>query len=116
MSAQNHLPANLLNSLCWVESKHNIAAIHHDDGNSDSVGICQIKLATAKSLGFIGTQKQLMGAKINIKYAAKFLAYQIKRYNGNVTKGIIAYNRGNAKGLTATKYSDKVLKQWKRIK
>jgi soluble lytic murein transglycosylase-like protein len=37
----------------------------------------------------------------------------MKRYNGNVTKAIIAYNRGNAKDLIRTEYSDKVISQWR---
>lgn len=109
---QNHLPQGLLSSLCYVESTHNIHAIHRDDGSSNSVGVCQIKLKTAKWFGFKGTEKQLMNPAINIKYSAKYLAYQIKRYH-NIRRGVIAYNRGNAKGLTNTLYQAKVYKQWK---
>ena len=110
-SAQFNLPTNLLSSLCYVESKHDINAIHVDDGTSNSVGICQIKWSTAKWLGFKGTEKQLMDPKTNIHYAGKFLKYQQTRYK-STTKAIIAYNIGNAKGLLSTKYSAKVIKQW----
>lgn len=111
---QTGLPANLLSSLCYVESAHKINAIHHDDGNGDSLGVCQIKYPTAKMMGFKGTSEQLMLPKNNIKYAAKYLAHQIKRYNGDVTKAVIAYNQGSAKNLTSTKYSIKVFKQWRK--
>jgi soluble lytic murein transglycosylase-like protein len=107
------LPPNLLSSLCYVESKYNVLAIHKDDGTSNSVGVCQVKLKTAKWLGFEGTEKELMNPETNIWYAAKYLSYQLKRYHGNVKKAVIAYNIGNAKGLTSTKYSAKVLKQWR---
>ncbi len=106
------LQPKLLSSLCWVESKHVITAIHKDDGTSNSVGICQIKLKTAKWLGFKGTEKQLMNPETNIYYAAAFLSYQQHRYN-SITKAVIAYNIGNAKGLTSTKYSVKVLTRWR---
>jgi soluble lytic murein transglycosylase-like protein len=112
VTTQLNLPAKLLPALCYVESKHNVAAIHHDDGATDSLGICQIKLETAKWLGFKGTKQQLMNPKINIYYAGLYLQRNIKRYNGNVIKAIIAYNRGNAKNLTTTVYSTKVIKQW----
>lgn len=112
MSAAYDLPPHLLESLCYVESTHDIHAVHEDDGGSDSLGVCQIKYATAEWLGFKGTEKQLMEPKNNIKYAALYLKYNINRYGGDVTKGVIAYNRGNAKGLTVTAYSDKVFKQY----
>ena len=105
------LPAGLLESLCYVESTHKITAIHHDDGGEDSLGVCQVQHTTAKYLGFKGTTKQLMDPKTNIHYAAKYLAKQIKRYN-SVSRGIIAYNRGNARNLITSKYLDKVIKTW----
>lgn len=112
ISAQFNLPPNLLSSLCYVESTHNIEAIHYDDGGSNSVGICQIKLRTAQNLGFEGTEQDLMDPYTNIYYAAKYLSHQHKRYHGNIEKSLIAYNMGSAKDLTTTPYSAKVLKIW----
>lgn len=108
-----HLPSNLLSSLCFVESAHKPNAIHKDDGNSNSLGICQIKLATAKDLGFKGTEQELMNPKTNIHYAGKYLKHQIIRYKGSTIKAIIAYNRGNAGTLIKTKYSSKVINTWR---
>lgn len=111
-SAQFNLPPNLLSSLCYVESNHNIKAVHKDDGTTNSVGVCQVKLKTAKWLGFKGTESQLMDPKTNIYYSAKYLSLQLRRYHNNTTKAVIAYNIGNAKGLTRTKYSDRVITHW----
>jgi soluble lytic murein transglycosylase-like protein len=111
-SAQNNLPQGLLSSLCYIESGHKVNAFHRHDGKGNSVGICQIKLATAKMLGFKGTEKQLMEPGTNITYAAKYLAKQIKRYH-SMNKGIIAYNMGNAKNLTTSQYQVKVIQYWK---
>lgn len=108
------LPPNLLSSLCYVESTHNTKAIHLNDGKSNSVGICQIKLKTARWLGFRGNEQQLMEPKNNIYYAAKYLRYQITRYKGDVRKAVIAYNMGHARHLTSTEYSVRVYKQWAR--
>lgn len=113
-SMQYGLPDGLLSSLCYVESHHNITAVHKDDGKGNSVGICQIKLPTAKMLGFRGTEKQLMDPQVNIEYAAKYLRHQIDRYHGNIKYGIISYNTGSRKSLTTSKYYAKVYKQWSK--
>ncbi len=113
ISTYYSLPPNLLSSICYIESTHNIKAIHHDDGSGDSLGVCQIKLSTAQDLGFKGTAEQLMVPATNIKYAGKYLKSQIKRYDGNVKKAVIAYNLGHAGQLTYTKYQDKVYKYWR---
>lgn len=109
-SEKEHLPPHVLESVCYIESHYNVKAFHKDDGGTDSIGVCQVKLETAQWLGFRGSKKQLMKPKTNIKYASKYLGYQLKRYSGDVNKAIISYNRGNAKNLTSTKYSDKVNK------
>lgn len=113
VSAQFNLPAGLLNSLCFVESNHNITAVHHDDGRGDSLGICQIKIDSARQLGFKGTEKELMKPENNIYYAGAYLQHQRTRYNGSITKAVIAYNIGSAKNLTNSKYQTKVFKQWR---
>lgn len=113
MSINHQLPTNLLSSVCYVESNHRPAAVNFDDGVGNSLGICQIKMIAAQQVGFKGTEQELLKPEVNIEYAAKFLSYQLKRYNGNITKAIIAYNRGNAKDLIRTDYSDKVISQWR---
>lgn len=111
-SQQFKIPPGLLESLCFVESKHNPDAVHKDDGKTDSLGICQVKLNTARWLGFTGDAKLLMRPDINIFYAAKYLGHQLKRYRGDLSQAVIAYNQGSARSLTSTKYSDKVFTQW----
>ena len=91
-------------------------AIHYADGKTNSYGVCQIKYETAQQLGFKGTAKQLMEPKNNIKYAAKYLARQLHRYNGNVNKAVIAYNRGHAGTLVTTKYQVAVFTEWSNNK
>lgn len=112
-SFNSDLPPGLLESLCWVETKHQVSAVHQDDGGSASLGICQVKWVTAQWLGFEGTEDDLMRPDVNIYYASKYLAYQLNRYPGSVEKAVIAYNRGHAGLLTSTKYSDKVMNKWR---
>ena len=111
VSISTGLPPELLSSLCYVESRHNVKAIHHDDGTQDSLGICQIQYTAAKEMGFKGTRKELMKPVNNITYAGLYLKHQITRYN-SVQKGVIAYNRGNANAIRTTEYQRKVFKRW----
>jgi soluble lytic murein transglycosylase-like protein len=111
------LPQGLLSAVCFVESTHNAKAVHLDDGGENSVGLCQLHLSTAKWLGYKGIEKGLYDAKINAYYAAKYLRYQLNRYDGNVTKAIAAYNAGsyrvNAKGQIKNRiYVQKVTNAW----
>src|ERR1700732_2996185 len=103
VSLQFNLPTGLLSSVCFVESGHRLTAYHKDDGKGNSVGVCQIKLGTARWLGFKGTEKQLMEPVTNVYYAGKYIRHQMDRYQ-SVKKAVIAYNLGHAGVLTTTKY------------
>lgn len=121
ISQTYNLPPDLLKSLCYVESTHNVYAVHIDDGGSNSIGVCQIKLPTAKLMGFRGTDKELMNVHDNVKYAAKYLTFQLRRYNGNVYKAVAAYNTGsyithNGVDPINKPYVNKVLKEWTQAK
>lgn len=94
VSINEVVPTKLLRAICWVESSHNPRAMNHHDGGSASYGLCQIKLATARLLGFQGTPNRLREPQTNIKYAAKYLHKQLVRYKQDWVKATIAYNRG----------------------
>jgi soluble lytic murein transglycosylase-like protein len=111
VTLQFHLPQGLLSSLCYVESKHNPIAVHIDDGDGNSLGICQVKWSTARWLGFKGTEQDLMDPSTNIYYAGKYLAKQLQRYPNEINKAVIAYNQGHA-NLTTTKYQVRVFNTW----
>lgn len=113
-----HLPEGLLSGLCYVESNHKIHAINKNDGGADSVGMCQIKFDTAKSMGYRGDVKTLHhSAALNAHYAGKYLRYQMNRYDQDVKKAIAAYNAGsyiiNKNGLPVNRdYVKKVMNAW----
>jgi hypothetical protein len=111
-SATFALPDGLLSSLCYVESKGNARAISRNDGGSDSIGVCQIKLNTAKLEGYKGTEEGLLNPATNAYFAAKYLARQIKRYKGNYAKAITAYNQGSTKSHGGSLYLTKVFNRW----
>lgn len=112
-SVQLNLPSDLLSSVCYVETGHRESVIHRKDGQGDSLGVCQIKLKTARQMGFKGSEEQLLLPVYNIHYAGLYLSHQIKRYHGNLKKAVIAYNLGHTNNLTSTKYQRKVFKYWR---
>ena len=112
------LPPGLLSAVCHVESNYKIDAINYNDGGSDSVGVCMVKLETARDLGFKGTAKQLARPRTNIHFAAVYLHKQLMRYDGDIYKAVAAYNSGthlvNRRGLTVNReYVEKVLTAWR---
>lgn len=111
------LPTGLLSAVCFVESGHKPTAMHKDDGHGNSVGLCQIKIGTAKLLGFKGTEKDLLNPNINAYYSGKYLSKQLTRYNGNAKMAIAAYNAGTCRWnssdmIVNRKYVSKVYIAW----
>lgn len=105
------LPQGLLSSVCWVESNHNVRAIHHNDGQGTSLGICQIKRSTAAFLAYRGTESGLREPETNIWYSGLYLAKQHRRY-GSWTKAICAYNRGSCYSNGINRYTSRVFVRW----
>lgn len=123
--SQTHgLPADLLPAVCWQESRHDAKALNPKDGRkgdpkqTPSYGVCQVKLATARQMGFKGKAKELMKPEINIEYAGKYLAWQIDRYTDKKTKeknyaqAVTAYNQGSTKGSGGSTYLALVFNAW----
>jgi len=112
-----NLPPGLQSAICWVESGHNVRAMHFDDNGANSVGVCQIRLSTARLLGFQGSEQDLRLPRNNVYYSGKYLHSQYLRYNRNILKTISAYNAGSAplneKGqIRNIRYVNKVLRAW----
>ena len=108
VSLQLSLPPNLLSSMCWVESKHQTESINYHDGKGHSIGVCQIKLSTAKEMGFKGTQKELLDPKNNIYFAGKYLKTCYNKYK-NWSRAITCYNKGHSSSHGGSEYLAKVM-------
>lgn len=110
----------MLSAVCMVESGHNASAYTAHDGGSPSIGACQIKYATAKTLGFRGTPRDLQFPETNAYYAAKYLRKQLDRYDNNQFRAIAAYNAGKVKlhkGVYVNhKYVNRVIATWSAAK
>lgn len=112
-----NIPPGLLSAVCYVESNHDIKAIRIDDGGSSSFGICQLKLDTARQMGFRGTGESLRNPKTNIHYSAMYLSSKLLHYDGDVVRSVSAYNSGTYKVTSDgqpinSEYVRKVLRAW----
>lgn len=116
------VPAGLLLAVCTTET-HLRNVISQHDGHSASIGVCQVKLATARMFSKRVTQYQLWDPRANARFAALYLAKQLKRYP-SIECAVTAYNRGSVDikiSTCNTKYSSKVMKalkeeSWKKLK
>lgn len=115
VSEAEGLPQGLLESVCTVESQLNSHIIRYNDGGEDSLGLCQVKLSTARHMKFTYTREELLRDPVkNMQVAARFIKYQHKRYNGSYMMAIKAYNRGHAKNIFFNSYSRKVFLLWSK--
>lgn len=110
-----NLQPHLLESVCYVETGHNVNAYLPDDKGTPSIGICQVKYGTAQDMGYEGSEKDLMRPEVNAYYAAKYLAYQVKRYHKNLARAVTAYNKGNSTGDGNTAYYRSVREQMRLL-
>lgn len=108
IAKEENVDARLLSAICFVESSHIATKINLNDGKGHSYGICQIKLPTAAFMGFKGTSGLLMTPEVNVRYAAKYLSYQLIRYKGDMFKSVAAYNSGTYKEHKNCQYVQKV--------
>jgi soluble lytic murein transglycosylase-like protein len=105
----NDVPESLVHRVIVRESKYQPHLVSR--GN---IGLMQIKLATARGLGYSGTAEGLRDANTNMTYAVKYLAGAWRTANGNADQAVSYYARGyyyaaKAKGLGLNKGSSKPL-------
>lgn len=120
----HNLDVALMYAICTVESHCKTSAINTDDATASrklagikehSLGLFQIKMATARGLGFKGSKKELMKPEINSWYAAKLLRSLYDRYDENTVKAVSGYNAGRYTKANKD-YVNKVLKNYARFK
>lgn len=95
------------------------ASRREPDGRT-SYGLMQVLNTTARDLGLTGDPTALFVPEVGIGYGVKYLAQQLKRYGGDVTKAVAAYNAGSARAgadgrLVNQPYVDYVLDWFKRF-
>jgi len=88
-AAANNLPEDLVRRIIKRESGGNPRVV-----SKGNFGLMQIKLATARSMGYQGTAAGLLDADTNMTYAVKYLAGAYHVADGNSNRAVHYYAAG----------------------
>ena len=83
------LPASLVERVIRRESGGNPRAVH-----AGNYGLMQIRLATARAMGYTGSAAGLLDPQTNMTYALRYLAGAYRAAGGNENRAIALYSRG----------------------
>jgi soluble lytic murein transglycosylase-like protein len=86
----NLVPEALVHRVIVRESRYQPALV----GRGGTIGLMQIKLATARSLGYTGDAAGLRDPNTNLTYAVKYLAGAYRAANGDHNRAIAYYASG----------------------
>ena len=88
-AAANNVPVDLVRRVIRRESGGNPRVV--SNGN---FGLMQIKLGTARAMGYRGTAAGLLDADTNMTYAVKYLAGAYHAADGNANRAVHYYASG----------------------
>ncbi len=83
------VPQSLIDRVIKRESGGNPRAVSH--GN---YGLMQIRLSTARAMGYTGSAADLLDPQTNMTYAVRYLAGAYRAAGGNEARAIALYSRG----------------------
>ena len=86
----NAVPESLVHRVIVRESRYQPALV----GRGGTIGLMQIKLATARSLGYTGSAEGLRDPNTNLTYAVKYLAGAFRAANGDHNRAMHYYASG----------------------
>jgi soluble lytic murein transglycosylase-like protein len=86
----NGVPVSLVHRVILRESRYNASLI----GRGGTIGLMQIKLATARGLGYSGSAEGLRDPDTNLTYAVKYLAGAYRAAGGNHDQAVSYYASG----------------------
>jgi soluble lytic murein transglycosylase-like protein len=89
-AAANGVPKSLVHRVIVRESRYNPRLV----GRCGCLGLMQIKLGTARSLGYEGTAQGLLDPETNLTYGVKYLAGAYRVAGGNADRAVAYYARG----------------------
>jgi soluble lytic murein transglycosylase-like protein len=87
---ENLVPEELVHRVIVRESKYQPSLV----GRGGAIGLMQIKLATARGLGYAGTAEGLRDPETNLKYAVKYLAGAYRAAKGDLNRAVHYYAAG----------------------
>ena len=88
-ASANALPVALVRQVIRRESNFNPHAVYR--GN---YGLMQIRLGTARALGYRGAAEGLLDPATNMSYAVRYLAGAYRAAHGNEARTLVLYSRG----------------------
>jgi hypothetical protein len=88
-AAAHGVPETLVRRIIHIESKGNPRIV-----NSGNYGLMQIRLGTARAMGYGGEAEGLLDADTNMNYAVRYLAGAYRAAGGNTEQAIRNYQRG----------------------
>jgi soluble lytic murein transglycosylase-like protein len=88
-AAANNVPEALVRRVIKRESRGNPRAI-----SKGNYGLMQIRLGTARAMGYRGTVEGLLDADTNMTYAVKYLAGAYRAAGGNADRAVHYYAAG----------------------
>jgi soluble lytic murein transglycosylase-like protein len=83
------LPASLVQRVIARESGGNPRAVH-----AGNYGLMQIRLSTARAMGYTGSAAGLLDPQTNMTYGMRYLAGAYRAAGGNENRAIALYSRG----------------------
>ena len=86
----NNVPEALVHRVIVHESRYQPQLV----GRGGTIGLMQIKLATARSLGYTGTAEGLRDPNANLTYGVKYLAGAYRAANGDHSRAMAYYASG----------------------
>jgi soluble lytic murein transglycosylase-like protein len=86
----NGVPEALVHRVIVRESKYRADVV----GRGGTIGLMQIKLATARGLGYTGDAAGLRDPNTNLTYAVKYLAGAYRAANGDANRAVGYYAGG----------------------
>ena len=99
-AAAHGVPEALVRRVIQIESRGNPRAV-----SKGNYGLMQIRLGTARAMGYRGTEQGLLDADTNMTYAVKYLAGAYRAAGCNEGRAISYYQRGYY-GARASKCAD----------
>jgi hypothetical protein len=88
-AAANGVPEHLVQRVIKIESGGNAAATH-----AGNFGLMQIRLGTARALGYTGDPRGLLDPDTNLTYAVRYLAGAYRAAGCNEHRAVSYYQRG----------------------
>ena len=88
-AAANGVPEHLVRRVILIESRGNASAIH-----AGNYGLMQIRLATARGVGYRGDANGLLDPDTNLTYAVKYLAGAYRAAGCDADRAMSYYQRG----------------------